>query len=115
MVDVFVKKQYHRWSSEEEDQYAKRNEPIDGHDIVVDETMPWAHCAKPDEDGDVEQQVYAWLQAVILRFDPKPVVPCKDIAGHETGKNIIRANQAAGPDDEELSIRQNKVLTSRPC
>lgn len=73
--------------------------------------MPWAYSTKPDENCNIEQQVDAWLQTIILCLDPKPVIPCEDVAGHETSENIISANQAASPNDEELPKRQQGLCS----
>lgn len=74
--------------------------------------MPRTDGAEPNENGDIEQQINARLQAVVLRFDPEPIVPGEYVSSHETGENIIAADKAFRPDDEKLPDCQIRVRLS---
>ncbi len=66
--------------------------------------IPWTYSTEPDEDGDVKDHVDARLQGIILCLDSEPIIPSEDIAGGETGQDIVASNEAVGSDDEQLSI-----------
>lgn len=89
-------------AAEKEDQDAEKDEAVDWDLGVVDEGVPGADGAEPDEDCDVEQHVDGGLEGVVGRLLPEPVVPGEGVAGDEAGQDVVAADHAYSSDDEEL-------------
>lgn len=54
LVDVLVHCENDRHAADQKDQNAQEDESIDGDNVVVQESGPWAYGAEPHEDCQVE-------------------------------------------------------------
>lgn len=104
-------------SPEGEDQEPQHQQPIEGDAaMVMHEIGPRAHGAEPHENGQVDDHIDGRREAIRLRLRAVPVVPVEDIAGDETGQEVIGADDAARPHDEEAERdgKEGEVLMVNP-
>lgn len=97
-----IKRQNHRQSPKQKDQYAKENQSVDRNYRIGEKMMPGTYCTIPHEDGDIQQHVEGWLKTVILTLAAKPVVPVEYVASNERCEYVVGANQTYGAAYEQL-------------
>jgi hypothetical protein len=88
-MDTLMQCKDDRQTPQQQHQYSKRNQLVDGDNGRVGEKVPRADGAEPDEDGDVEQHVDGGLERVVHCFEAEPVVPGECVASDEAGEDVV--------------------------